>query len=323
MKMAIGFSFALWGFFLLLAPNMTRPGVLFTVPVDEGFRSTKEGRRAVASYRAWIAVGTFLGSLLLSVSPLKQATELAQVALLIVAAFAFYRGRRAVIPYAVRPSAREHSVDLATMPERLPPWTWLGIGPFVVLAVAGIFLAYHWDTLPTRFPVHFRLDGLPDRWAGRNFQSVYGPLLFGGELCAWVVWAGFAGWYGARRSSLRPMTLGLLIGINFLLALLFAAEALQSELRLPVWAPLAATLAAVLLITLFAIRKSGKASNPPEKTPEQCWKGGIIYYNPNDAALFVEKRTGFGYTINLGNAGTWALLFALLLVIGSARFVLP
>ena len=39
----------------------------------------------------------------------------------------------------------------------------------------------------------------------------------------------------------------------------------------------------------------------------------MFYYNPNDAALFVEKRFGIGWTFNFANKRAWAFM-ALLLV---------
>jgi uncharacterized membrane protein len=34
-------------------------------------------------------------------------------------------------------------------------------------------------------------------------------------------------------------------------------------------------------------------------------KWGLIYYNPDDPALIVEKRIGIGWTLNLGNRWSW------------------
>jgi uncharacterized membrane protein len=44
------------------------------------------------------------------------------------------------------------------------------------------------------------------------------------------------------------------------------------------------------------------------RTPDRCWKAGIFYVNPDDPALFVPKRFGIGYTLNLGNSWSWAVL---------------
>ena len=75
--------------------------------------------------------------------------------------------------------------------------------------------------------------------------------------------------------------------------------------------------------TIVLIRKMSEAGGLIDPTPTECWKGAVFYYNPNDAALFVEKRDGWGYMLNFANRWSWALLLLLVLVIASGRFVLP
>jgi uncharacterized membrane protein len=50
--------------------------------------------------------------------------------------------------------------------------------------------------------------------------------------------------------------------------------------------------------------------NQFDKENNQLWKWGIIYYNPQDPGLFVEKRNGLGRTLNFGNK--YALIFLVL-----------
>jgi uncharacterized membrane protein len=67
---------------------------------------------------------------------------------------------------------------------------------------------------------------------------------------------------------------------------------------------------------------SGQEGQPAEidRKDDQCWKLGLFYYNPQDPAMFVEKRFGIGWTINFGN---WkadfitvaVLLFVFLLIL--------
>jgi uncharacterized membrane protein len=71
------------------------------------------------------------------------------------------------------------------------------------------------------------------------------------------------------------------------------------------------------------MKKASEPSDPPEKTPEECWKAGVVYYNPSDPALVVEKRTGFGYTLNFGNRLSWVLAAGLVLVLVSVPLILP
>lgn len=49
-------------------------------------------------------------------------------------------------------------------------------------------------------------------------------------------------------------------------------------------------------------------------TPDAYWKLGVFYFNPDDAAIFVEKRFGVGYTMNFARPMAWAILGAILLL---------
>ena len=58
------------------------------------------------------------------------------------------------------------------------------------------------------------------------------------------------------------------------------------------------------------------------------WKWGIIYYNPKDPGIMVEKRNGLGWTFNFGHTISFiimGLIFAatigtLLLSFGVIKF---
>jgi uncharacterized membrane protein len=49
-----------------------------------------------------------------------------------------------------------------------------------------------------------------------------------------------------------------------------------------------------------------------DSTIDDCWKWGIVYYNPDDPAFIVPKRIGFGWDMNFGNRWSWVLAVSLL-----------
>jgi len=57
---------------------------------------------------------------------------------------------------------------------------------------------------------------------------------------------------------------------------------------------------------------SAGAAPTGDRTPDACWKWGLIYINPADPSILIEKRFGIGYTLNLGNRWTWLLLALIL-----------
>lgn len=50
-----------------------------------------------------------------------------------------------------------------------------------------------------------------------------------------------------------------------------------------------------------------------EVDEEKYWKWGVFYYNPEDPAIFVEKRFGIGSTFNMARWQTWVAIGGLVL----------
>lgn len=55
---------------------------------------------------------------------------------------------------------------------------------------------------------------------------------------------------------------------------------------------------------------------------DKYWKAGIFYFNPNDPAIFVEKRFGVGWTINIGNVLSWLVFLGILALVLIPSFLL-
>jgi uncharacterized membrane protein len=233
----------------------------------------------------------------------------------------FYWHNRKLAPAAVQ-FTRPREAELTAVPEELPRFVWLAAGPFIILGAAATWLYLNWGSIPTRFPVHFNAAGLPDRWAERTTKAVYGPLFFGAELCAWLLIMALVGWFGSRRSRFRPVMLGGAIAIGYLVGVLFALIAVQSLHSIPVWVIALWPMAILVPLIVVMAKKMSEPGEPMDPTPNECWKAGVFYYNPNDAAVFVEKREGFGYQFNFANRWSWVLLLGVALVVASAPFVL-
>jgi uncharacterized membrane protein len=72
-----------------------------------------------------------------------------------------------------------------------------------------------------------------------------------------------------------------------------------------------------LLLPALAIASTRLAAlpspGPGDGTPDERWRlGGLFYVNPDDPAVFVPKRAGLGYTVNLGRPGGVLALAAML-----------
>ena len=90
---------------------------------------------------------------------------------------------------------------------------------------------------------------------------------------------------------------------------MFAEDA--RELRLPLVIRIA-PFALLIVGTLFirVMRRTAVLEGPPigDTTPDSSWILGRLYVNRADPTLFVERRMGLGYTLNLGNPWSWMVI---------------
>jgi uncharacterized membrane protein len=324
LRLTIGVGYLFSGALLFALPILSRREYLFAVRVPEGFRRSSEARRAVREYRAVVVAAVSVGLCAHLAVPLRTLAWVAPIVSLVtllIAGLAFYWQHRRLKPMTVL-AVHAREAELTGQPERLPWFAWLGIGPLLLIAAAAVFLYLNWDSIPARFPVHYGAHGQPNRWATRSVKGVYGPLLYGAELSVFLAVMGLATWYGSRRSSIRRFVLGILVYSEYLLSTVFTMIVLQPVLRLSIWV-FALIPCFIIPMVIAIVKESNQPRDGPDPTPDDCWKGGLLYYNPNDAALCVEARTGFGVAFNFASPWVWGLLAALILLVASAFFVLP
>ncbi|WP_143033216.1 DUF5808 domain-containing protein [Tindallia californiensis] len=56
---------------------------------------------------------------------------------------------------------------------------------------------------------------------------------------------------------------------------------------------------------------------------DQYWKWGMFYYNPDDPAIWIEKRFGIGWTLNFANPVAVGCFVMLLLAIAAGIILGP
>lgn len=337
------------GILLYLLPVLTRPEIFFAVTVPAGFRGTAEAKAILRRFRAALLVHTAVAAALTAAGFALHHLWLLLAGLYwqcFGAFLAFRSGRRQVLPHAAAPSHVREAL-LAPRQPGLFGHRVLQLGPFAILTATCLYLNARWESLPVRFPVHWGMDGKPNRWATRSFLGVYGATLTAFAICAGLAFLAYAtihwsrqvratGTAAAHEEKFRNTQIGILVGTEYFIALLFSWLSLMplrhsQEMGASTAVILLATLAFITVIFIAVIRTgqggvnlvdaaTGAKTPLPEslptgdRTPDRCWKGGIIYYNPDDPAVMVEKRFGIGYTLNFANGRSWLLLAGITLV---------
>jgi uncharacterized membrane protein len=199
-----------------------------------------------------------------------------------------------------------------------------------LLAGTTVAARLNWDRVPDRLPVHWGLNLKADRWVGKSPEQVNGALLAGALICALMLVFAYAvlasrhvntsGPAAERESRHRVLNVWILLASGYLVAvthcvpLLVAIAAGQEALN--ALGPVIAAIAILPLIALvFVLVRFARQSRDVtdandlrgDATLDDNWYGGMFYFNREDPAIVVEKRFGFGYTLNMGNPVAWAI----------------
>lgn len=336
-----------------LIPTRTRPDLYFAVTVPPEHRRTPEGEETLARYRRAVALwgaaslALLVGGMAMgSVVPGYLATPL----LLAGQLTAYFAARRRTRPFAVAPSTVREAV-LVPRSLHLAGGFWGQAGPFLLLGGVALLLALAWSSIPERFPIHWGADGRPDGWSNRRPAEVFLPLYLGGTLCALLLALSVTLTRVSRRTAatgpvaererafvrfLQRVFLGGSWQLAAIFALIGVSPLLLNSLKpsavlaLTLGITLAGSMVLVIVILLGLQKLPSRASAGPavgDRTPDACWKLGMIYINPDDPTIWVEQRFGVGYTVNLGQpAGRVILGLTLALplaILGLVFLILP
>ena len=164
-------------------------------------------------------------------------------------------------------------------------------------------------------------------------MGVYGPLCFGAGMVAMIAALSYGVSHAARLIPVEPgaeriTSMGhrvalVLTGVEFFVAAMFSLAALLPLTGSPGTAPMLILAGGVIVSVILLLRWQSRGlaahaaaatAHPGDGTPDSCWKLGLFYFNPDDTALFVEKRIGFGYTINFARPAAWIVFMITLLL---------
>jgi uncharacterized membrane protein len=309
-------------------PKFTRPDLFFGVTVDPAIRATDEARRILRRYRIalWgstIAAGTLdvvlhrpVIALILYVIGICCAQVASQ--------------RRALIHAASRSTTIE--VDLSSPREQIPGGLLTALLPLIVLVGLGLWAVPHVDQLPLRMPVHWGSSG-PNRWVITSSRAIIVLLAQHAFICLVLIASALGVLHWSRRIAVsgpsaaserqfRRRTVLLILTAEYFTILPPIFSLLQAPpLAMKVW-----SVALIVTIVVFVMRLMhagqggarlvGTGRGPiGDRTADERWIGGFLYFNPTDPALLVERRMGIGWTVNFGNPWSWVPVIAVAVVV--------
>lgn len=240
------------------------------------------------------------------------------------------------------------TIDLSNEKKGYPSSAWLIV--YAVIIAGTILLGFlFYSRMPARVPMHYDANGIPNGYARKSYV-----LLFAFPLVQLFLASVFSISFfvvksrrrridpsneeeSLRRQNVFRISRGrfFLIG-GTLMLLMFAAIQMTFLGILNAAAAEIATLVVVIVMLLYSVFLAVKigqggsrvkcqkpsAGKLSMKDSDEYWKFGVLYWNPNDPAIFVEKRWGMGYTLNLARPAAYVIVAALVLGILALTAVL-
>lgn len=218
----------------------------------------------------------------------------------------------------------------------------LQLANVLLVLVPSAAFAWMLSRLPDQIPVQFDINGNASRFTNpHELWSLAAMLVFDVLLMWTVIWAATKERWampdqGAeryfelqmeRRSAMVRMIELVIIAVNSAMVVVWLAVPIAAFPGFEsVLAP--AVIVTVILSTIGALAPIGMflprmmkvqdeiraiAGTEVLGTREAGWRwGGMVYYEPDDPALFVPKRVGIGQTLNMARPSAWIFLITVI-----------
>jgi Predicted membrane protein len=204
----------------------------------------------------------------------------------------------------------------------------------VVIAACAFIAILSYDSLPDVIPTHFDWDGTVTEWSEKTWGSVLSLNIIQLVMTAIMVFVNTTIRWSrasldpnkpeqsaqAERKYRRSTSLFILV-FSFLLILMMGwIQAIslyerKMEGSLVIVSMLPLVVAGIWMVWLFRMNRERSQFDRISRDQDQHWKLGSLYWNPEDPAIFVEKRSGIGWTLNFAKPLGWLVLFGPIVII--------
>lgn len=214
----------------------------------------------------------------------------------------------------------------------------------IALVTIGVILFFY-DNIPNEFPIHWNSQNIPDRVVDKNYLSV---LMMPAVQLLMIPVMAFSHYSFIKSKQkllasypkltskqskkfrrawsiyflVTSVALQLLLMLTTFFSLFFADDRGLGWMGIVI----GVFVFGIVGYSLFLTWKYGQGGEKlvysqinelsddlTEVDEEKYWKWGVFYYNPEDPAIFVEKRFGIGSTFNMARWQTWVAIGGLVL----------
>ena len=344
------------GLTMALTPRLQPRGEVFSVSVPTSAWDDPRIRRLMNRYVAIVIAATVLFTVAALALCLMGNAE-ASLAVVVVASLALmvigyglilrYRAKVQGLKRACGWAAQsqQHVATIGEGVEQAPrpislAWNWLYV-PLVALTAAVVAVGY--GSMPDAVPMHVDVSGNVTDMAPKSPMVAAFPVALEVFLaavfafCHWMVLRSKKGLEPGRPAS-SSWAYGMFAYAQtaFLLVMGLACTAacgLGMALAMIGIVSMGVAVAVIIGVALLCVvgdlivgvkyGQSGsrvfrmEASDTLLSDDDRFWKLGMLYCNPDDASLFLPKRSGIGWAVNWGRPAVWALVVALVLFVAA------
>ncbi|GCE25568.1 membrane protein [Dictyobacter alpinus] len=223
------------------------------------------------------------------------------------------------------------------------PFLWYVPALAIIVAMVVIALV-RYPVLPAQIPTHFGADGQPNQWTDKLVALWTLPLP---AIFTTALLLGLARYIPTARQQVDPanpeadvayqhelrhrtsqilLVLATVTNLVFLAVSLLIFGAIPESNANAVLIGIVTILLLVIIGTLVYLTRTiiqrnqhqYQAQNNPKfvaRDDDRYWIGGMFYYNPDDPALWIDKRIGIGWTVNMANPWGKTFIIAIIAII--------
>lgn len=343
---------------LVVMPFLTRETVSFGISVSEEMYHSPLLRRMRKQY-AWISGILYTLLLTACLFTLLQTDEGGQpyalssyILMMVIGSaainLAFYlrmKKVKASFPpntiksgkIAVDTRFRSHKITISNR--------WFALHTAIALTSAALALAYY-DEFPATLAMKFGSHGEITHSAAKSLQAVLAPNLTQLALIALFMFLNRMihkskqqinpdhPELSARQNAvfrLRWSMFNAVACMMIVLLLSFIQLNMRFQLQSGIVMLVSLLFPSLIIIMAFVlslttgqggrlINRTSPGGGTTAVNDDRYWKLGFVYYNPNDPALFVEKRMGIGWTVNFARPAAWMVTAGILIAVLAAIF---
>lgn len=192
--------------------------------------------------------------------------------------------------------------------------------PLVITLLVCIYTASKYNSMPDIIPTHWGISGEPDAYSQKSFFTVFG-VIFMSILAGLIIYFSSILSLKARaklntdnvneskklhldylnKMSIAFLLLNLSLQLIFIESLIAMVNSSNLNLFTMIFATTLLIVSSIYQVYLY-YKSPSKSKNAVYSIDDNDdnWLFGSIYNNPNDPSLFVQKRFGVGWTVNIG-----------------------